>query len=159
MIEVAIALGSNLGNRAAHLDWAVARLRGLVDGLIVSDYIETAPVGVPADLSQRDFINAVVVGSTALPPRELLDALLALEAERGRVREREGEPRPLDLDLILYGTLAIDEPGLVVPHPRFRERAFVLTPLAAIAGSWVDPVTGTSLRDLAGALNKKGPAA
>lgn len=145
MIPVAIALGSNMGNKGAHLDWAVSRLRELMPGLEVSSYIETAPVGVK---DQPDFLNAVVVGHTDLPPRDLLDTLLALEAERGRERKGEGEPRQLDLDLILYGGMTIDEPGLTVPHPRFRERAFVLGPLAEIAPSWIDPASGKSVADL-----------
>ena len=149
MTPIAIALGSNLGNKAAHLDWAVSRLRGFIGGLEVSSYIETAPVGVP---DQPDFLNAAIVGHTDLPPRAVLEALLALEAERGRVREKAGEPRPLDLDLILYGNMVIDEPGLAVPHPRFRERAFVLGPLAEIAPSIVDPVSGRTVAELAEAL-------
>ena len=142
---VAIAIGSNVGNRAAHVDWAVSRLRSIIDGLIVSNYIETAPVDVPP---QADFVNAVVVGHTALPPRALLEQLLALETERGRVRNGKGEPRSLDLDLILYGNLVIAEPDLIVPHPRFAERAFVLTPLAEIAPGMVDPGTGKTVIEL-----------
>ncbi len=150
MIPVAIALGSNLGNRGAHLDWAVSRLRGLIDSLEVSSYIETAPVGVAP---QTDFLNAVVVGHTSLAPRALFEQLLALELERGRERKGTGEPRTLDLDLILYGSVKIDEPDLVVPHPRFRERAFVLGPLAEIAPSWVDPISGKSAAELRTALD------
>lgn len=144
MIPVAIALGSNLGNRAEHLDWAVSRLRGLINGVMVSSRIETAPVGVGG----ADFLNAAVAGHTDLAPRALLDALLALEAERGRVRSGSPEPRTLDLDLILYGNLVIDEPGLAVPHPRFAERAFVLTPLAEIVPGWTDPRSGRTVSDL-----------
>ncbi len=149
MIPVAIALGSNMGNKAAHLDWAVSRLRTLVHSLEVSSYIETAPVGVT---DQSDFLNAVVVGHTDLPPRALLDALLALEAERGRERKGPGEPRQLDLDLVLYGGMTIDEPGLTVPHPRYHERQFVLGPLSEIAPSWVDPSSGKTVADLAAGL-------
>lgn len=152
LVPVAIALGSNVGNRAAHLDWAVSRLREFVDGLLVSEYIETAPEGVPAEPPQHDFINAVVTGHTALPPREILERLLALETERGRVRTTPGAARQLDLDLILYGNLVIDEPGLAVPHPRFRERAFVLRPLAEIAPGMVDPVTSKPVLELSRAL-------
>ncbi|HUF22561.1 MAG TPA: 2-amino-4-hydroxy-6-hydroxymethyldihydropteridine diphosphokinase [Vicinamibacterales bacterium] len=147
MIPVAIALGSNVGNRAEHLDWAVSRLRGFVDGLMVSSYIETAPVGVGG----ADFLNAAVAGHTALAPRALLDALLALEAERGRVRTGSTEPRTLDLDLILYGNLVIDEPGLAVPHPRVHERAFVLAPLAEIVPGWIDPRSGQTIAELSAA--------
>lgn len=149
MPPVAIALGSNVGNRAEHLDWAVSRLRHHVDGLIASSYLETAPVGVEG---QPDFLNAVVIGHTELAPRALLEQLLALEAERGRVRTGRPKPRALDLDLILYGSLVIDEPGLVVPHPRFHERAFVLAPLAGIAPAMIDPRSGKTIRELAEAL-------
>jgi 2-amino-4-hydroxy-6-hydroxymethyldihydropteridine diphosphokinase len=152
VIPVAIALGSNMGNKAAHLDWAVSRLRTLVHSLEVSSYIDTKPVGVK---DQPDFVNAVVVGHTDLPPRALLEALLALEAERGRERKGEGEPRQLDLDLILYGGMTIDEPGLTVPHPRYHERQFVLAPLAEIAPSWVDPASGKTIADLAAALQSR----
>ncbi|MEX2270946.1 MAG: 2-amino-4-hydroxy-6-hydroxymethyldihydropteridine diphosphokinase [Vicinamibacterales bacterium] len=149
LVPVAVALGSNLGNRAVHLDWAVSRLRDIIDGLRVSAYLETAPEGGAA---QPDFLNAAVAGHTSLPPRALLEQLLALETERGRVRCEPGAPRELDLDLILYGSSAIDEPGLTVPHPRFRTRAFVLKPLAEIAPGWIDPGTGKTIADLAGAL-------
>ena len=149
MPPIALALGSNLGNRAAHLDWAVSRLRAFIDGLVVSPYVETAPVGVE---HHPDYLNAAAVGHTELPPRALLEALLTLEAERGRERTTGVTPRPLDIDLILYGEMTIDEPGLSVPHPRFRERAFVLEPLAALAPSMIDPVTGRTIAQLAAAL-------
>lgn len=145
LVPVAIALGSNVGNRAAHLDWAISRLRGILDGLIASTYVQTTPVGVAP---QADFLNAAVTGHTALPPRTLLEQLLALEAERGRVRSGTGEPRALDMDLILYGSLVIAEPDLAIPHPRYRERAFVLTPLAEIAPGLVDPATGKTVLEL-----------
>ena len=92
--------------------------------------------------------NGVVIGMTDLEPRALLEALLAIERERGRERPHAGAARTLDLDLIFYGDHVIDEPGLVVPHPRFRERRFVLAPLADVAGEWIDPVTGRSVSAL-----------
>ncbi len=94
------------------------------------------------------FLNAAVVGDTSLGARDLLDALLAIELERGRERPFPGAARTLDLDLVLYGSLVMDEPGLVVPHPRFRERLFVLEPLAEIAPDLVDPVTGRRVAEL-----------
>ena len=150
MDRVAVALGSNLGDRHAHLDHAVARLRSLLQQLAVSRYHDTVPVGVTGP--QPIYLNAVAVGSTALPPRDLLDALLAIEAERGRERPHPNAARTLDMDLILYGDRAIDEPGLVVPHPRFRERRFVLEPLVEVAPDFRDPVTGKSARQLLGDL-------
>jgi 2-amino-4-hydroxy-6-hydroxymethyldihydropteridine diphosphokinase len=86
----------------------------------------------------------------------LLEALLGIERERGRERPTVNAPRTLDLDLILYGDSRIDEPDLTVPHPRFRERLFVLEPLAEIAPEMVDPVSGSTVRDLLKALNTLG---
>ena len=146
---VAIALGSNLGDRVGHLDHAVARLQTFVRRLKVSRYIETAPVGVSGP--QPLYLNAAAVGGTLLPARELLDALLGIEQERGRERTRvpgANAPRTLDLDLILYGNCVIAEAGLVVPHPRFRERRFVLEPLAEIAPDLIDPATGQTISAL-----------
>jgi 2-amino-4-hydroxy-6-hydroxymethyldihydropteridine diphosphokinase len=143
---VAIALGSNLGDRRAHLDFAVSRLESFLDNLHVSRYRDTDPVGVPDD--QPLFLNAAAVGTTAMNARALLESLLAIESERGRERPFPGAARTLDLDLVLAGDVAMNEPDLVVPHPRFRERRFVLEPLAEIAPDLVDPVTGLSVSDL-----------
>jgi len=92
------------------------------------------------------------VGETSLSARELLDLLLATEQALGRERPFPGAPRTLDLDLILYGQAVLDEPGLIVPHPRFRERRFVLEPLAEVAAGWRDPVTGKTVEELMRAL-------
>jgi len=146
---VAIALGSNVGDRRAHLDFGVGRLRRLLTDLAVSHYYETEPVGIVGP--QTLFFNAAAVGQTTLTARQLLDALMTIERERGRERPHPNAPRTLDLDLILFGNLVIDEPGLVVPHPRFRERRFVLQPLAEIAPDLRDPVTGQSISVLTAA--------
>jgi 2-amino-4-hydroxy-6-hydroxymethyldihydropteridine diphosphokinase len=146
VLSCAVALGSNVGDRHAHLDFAVSALRGRFDDLVVSRYYETVPVGVSGPPSM--FLNAAVVGQTAQLPRTVLDALLAVEQERGRERPFLRAPRTLDLDLILLGDLVVDEPGLVVPHPRFRERRFVLEPLAEIAAELNDPITGSSIAAL-----------
>jgi 2-amino-4-hydroxy-6-hydroxymethyldihydropteridine diphosphokinase len=138
-----VALGSNVGDRRAHLDFAVSGLRDLLTNLVVSRYHETVPVGVCGP--QAMFLNAAAVGETKLPARSMLDALLAIERQRGRERPYLRAPRTLDLDLILLGDLVLDEPGLVVPHPRFRERRFVLEPLAEIAPEMKDPVTGSPM--------------
>lgn len=149
-VPVAIALGSNLGDRGAALAFAIERLRALLPDLRLSSIIETAPEGVPDD--QGAFLNAAAVGSTSLDPRGLLDALLDIERAFGRTRPYRYAARTLDLDLILYGGVVRSEPGLEVPHPRFRERRFVLAPLAEVAGEWVDPVTGSTISALLRAL-------
>jgi len=145
-LTVAVALGSNLGNRRGHLDFAVERLRLLLGDLKISGYYDTEPVGVPAP--QPRFLNAAAVGITPIPARELLDALLAIEQERDRQRPFPNAPRTLDLDLVLFGNQIIDQPGLMVPHPRFRERRFVLEPLAEIAADLRDPVSGRTIGEL-----------
>jgi 2-amino-4-hydroxy-6-hydroxymethyldihydropteridine diphosphokinase len=146
MDRVAIALGSNVGDRRGHLDYAVAALRALLTNVAVSRYYDTVPVGVSGP--QAMFLNAAAVGDTALKPRALLDALLAIEQERGRERPYLNAPRTLDLDLILAGDTVVEEPGLVLPHPRFRERRFVLEPLAAVAPELRDPVSGRTVAEL-----------
>jgi 2-amino-4-hydroxy-6-hydroxymethyldihydropteridine diphosphokinase len=93
-------------------------------------------------------LNAVVVGHTTLSARLLLDRLLEIEEERGRARPYPAAPRTLDMDLILYGDEIIEEDGLSVPHPRFRERAFVLEPLAELAPEMIDPVTKKTIAEL-----------
>lgn len=145
-MKVAIALGSNLGDRRAHLDFAAAELADLLSDLRVSSIVETDPVGVPDE--QPRYLNAVVVGETDLEPADLLDALMAIEHARGRERLSPNAPRTLDLDIILYGDRIIRTPSLEIPHPRFRERAFVLGPLAELAPEWVDPVTGRTVEEL-----------
>ena len=141
--RAAIALGSNLGDRQAHLAHAVSRLSEILANLRHSTWYDTAPVGVSPD--QPRYLNGAVIGETTLPARALLGRLLELEGERGRTRPSAMAPRTLDLDLILYGDAVIREPGLQVPHPRFRERLFVLEPLAEIAPDWIDPETGEAI--------------
>ena len=145
-VTAAVALGSNLGDRRAHLDFAAAKLHGLLAGLRISRYYDTKPVGVSGP--QPMYLNAAAVGETALGARALLEALLETERQFGRERPYPDAPRTLDLDLILYGMEIHDESGLVVPHPRFRQRRFVLEPLAEIAADWIDPVTGRTIEEL-----------
>jgi 2-amino-4-hydroxy-6-hydroxymethyldihydropteridine diphosphokinase len=144
-VAVAIALGSNVGDRRATLNSALEALRPWVRNLRASSFYDTPYVGTDI---QPSVLNGVVIGVTALEPQALLERLLAIEQDFGRTRPYGGAPRTLDLDLILYGNSVIDEPGLVVPHPRFRDRRFVLEPLAEIAPDRVDPVSGRTMAEL-----------
>ena len=151
--RAAIALGSNLGDRRAAIALAADRLAPHLSSPILSDLIETDPEGEGLE-SQPLYLNAVLVGETPLAPRQLLDLLLQIEAEHGRTRPFKGAPRTLDLDLILFGDTIVSQPGLEVPHPRFRERFFVLGPLAEVAPDMRDPVTGLKVTELLRALLK-----
>jgi len=151
LVPVAVALGSNLGDRAVFLRQALASLASVVHDLRASTFHDTNPVGVG---EQPRFLNAAAVGHTTLTARALLDTLLEIERAFGRARPYPGAARTLDLDLILYGDAVIQEPGLIVPHPRFRERAFVLQPLVEIAADWIDPVTGRTVGEIAGNVER-----
>lgn len=151
MVRVAIALGSNLGDRERTLRAAAAALADAVHDLQLSSFHDTEPLGVG---DQPRFLNAAATGRTALSARDFLATLLDIEARFGRVRPYAGAPRTLDVDLILYGDAVITEPGLEVPHPRFRERRFVLQPLAELAADWRDPVTGRTVGELLAGLTK-----
>src|SRR5229473_3633809 len=129
-----LGLGSNMGDRTAHLQFALDGLAARAGRVVaISPVYETEPVGGPP---QPDYLNAVVAVVTALSPRELLGVAKALEAEAGReppdAAGRWG-PRPLDIDVLMVGDERVDEPDLVVPHPRIHQRAFVLAPLADVA--------------------------
>jgi len=146
--EAYVSIGTNLGDREAQLDFALRSLAALEDTRIaaLSPVFETDPVG-PAP--QGAYLNAVVRVETALAPRALLDALLAIERAAGRERGARNAARRLDLDLLLYGDCIVDEPGVIVPHPRLAERAFILEPLAALAPGLVHPELGESIATLA----------
>ena len=155
MTLVAVAIGSNLGDRESHVAFARSRLRTLLGSVRVSSSYETDPEGVEGE--QPPFLNAAAIGETHLSARDVLDGLLAIEAERGRVRPFTRAPRTLDLDLVLFGDSIVDEPGLTVPHPRFRERRFVLEPLAEIAPGLRDPASRKSIAELLDELTRSTP--
>jgi 2-amino-4-hydroxy-6-hydroxymethyldihydropteridine diphosphokinase len=127
-VKAFLGLGSNLGDRRQHLRDAVA---ALPDVVAVSPVYETDPVGGPQ--GQGPYLNLVVELDTEKSPRELLGAAQAAEAAAHRVRRERWGPRTLDVDVLMVGELVIDEPDLVVPHPRLWQRAFVLVPLADLA--------------------------
>ncbi len=132
-----LGLGSNQGDRVATLQGAVDALAETPDVQVVavSGVYETDPVGGP---DQPDFLNAVAVAETSLPARALLERVHVIEQQFGRVRSQRWGPRTLDIDIVALGDVVIDEPDLVVPHPRAAERAFVLAP-------WVEADPSASL--------------
>ena len=130
-----LGLGSNLGDRLAHLQAAVDGLAGTpgIEVAAVSPVYETRPVGGPP---QGHYLNAVVALHTDLTPRDLLNIAQRLETREHRVRAERWGPRTLDVDVLLVGDEVVEEPDLVVPHPRLSERAFVLVPLSDLAPEW-----------------------
>ena len=130
-VAVAIGAGSNLGNRLWYLRRALHELRSAVRVVRVSSIIETAAVDAPP--GSPDFLNLVAVGHTSLPPRQLMLVLREIENRLGRRRPSpRNAPRTIDLDLILYDARRIQTRDLVLPHPRFKEREFVLKPLREV---------------------------
>ena len=151
MTRAAVGLGSNLGDRAATLASAVAAVTGLagVDVVAVSRVYQSAAVGGPPD--QPAFLNAVLVIVTELTAVDLLAALQEIETAHGRTRQVRWGPRTLDLDILAFGQLVSSTPALTVPHPRARERAFVLVPWAEVDPSFELPGQG-SVAELLAAL-------
>src|ERR1051325_3373983 len=128
---VAVALGSNLGNRALTLRRAIRELQSVMTVVRVSSFIETAPVDAPA--GSPDFLNAVAIGYTSKSAERLLDALLAIESRLGRRRTRvRNAPRTIDLDLLFHSAHRVRTRTLTRPHPRYRQRDFVMRPLREV---------------------------
>jgi 2-amino-4-hydroxy-6-hydroxymethyldihydropteridine diphosphokinase len=144
--RVAIALGSNIGDSCTILKAALKTLAHTPNIVLQaqSPFYQTVAIGPP----QPDVLNACALLSTSLGPKTLLDTLLQIEAQFGRVRRERWGPRSLDLDLLLFDDLVVDQPGLQIPHPHMTERAFVLVPLADIAANWIEPVSGKAIADL-----------
>lgn len=155
MTGVYLGLGSNVGDRAAHLAAALGRLDDLGRVAAVSGVYETDPVGY-AD--QPSFLNLVAVLDTTLEPDALMERIGAIERKEGRVRSFRNAPRTLDIDILLFGDRTLDRPGLTVPHPRMTDRAFVLVPLLELAPALREPRTGRAYREyLDGLKETKGP--
>lgn len=157
MTACLIGLGSNLGERVAHIRAALDQLRQHPRVALrqVSSLVETAPVGGPP--GQGRYLNAVAVIETELPPPELVALLLAIEQRQGRTREQPCGPRTIDLDLLLYGEEVYHDATVTVPHPRMDRRRFVLEPAVEIAADWRHPTTGRTIRQLRDALPPAEP--
>ena len=152
MADVLLGLGGNVGDPAATIAAALARLEEA--GVIIaarSSLYRTAPWG---KTDQPPFVNACAVARTDLHPRALLDRILTVESDLGRRRGERWGPRTIDIDILDYDGLALDEPGLTLPHPRLTERGFVLIPLAEIAPDRV--VAGRPVRDWAAEADASG---
>jgi 2-amino-4-hydroxy-6-hydroxymethyldihydropteridine diphosphokinase len=131
MERIFLGLGSNIGDRTANINRA-GRLLGEVPGVRVvrmSSLVETKPVGYE---DQPDFINGVIEIKATLSPRRLLNEIKRIEREMGRIETFRFGPRCIDIDILLFGDRVVDEPDLIIPHPRMHERDFVLVPLAQI---------------------------
>jgi len=149
--QAAIALGSNIGDRLGTMRQAVMLLEERSLRISASsDVFETPPWGME---NQPRFLNACVLAETDILPRALLELLLNIESDLGRIRRYKWGPREIDLDLLFYDDQVFNESGLVLPHPQMHRRAFVLVPLLQIAPDWRHPVLGKSIRELAGSMD------
>ena len=153
--SVIVAIGSNIPPRMAALREAVRQIGQfpLTELSGMSRVYETKPAGGPP---QGLFLNAALSVETSLPPSTLLQELQGVENRLGRLRRGRNFPRTIDLDIIIYGDLTLADPTLRIPHPRFRERGFVLQPLADIIPDFVDPVTNETVKTLLGRWIRKG---
>lgn len=142
---VYLALGSNLGDRLANFQAAIAALSPAMTVLEQSRVYETPPWGVT---DQPAFLNMVIKGETHLAPQDFLAHLKYLETELGRIPSMRYGPRLIDMDILIYGSLVLNTPELTLPHPHLHERAFVLVPLADLAADLVHPVLGKTIRQI-----------
>ena len=150
-MRVVIALGSNLGDRFETLQSAITSLRHQITIIAISSFHETVPVGGP---EQPEYLNAVLIGETEMTPLELLHTMQDIENKAQRIRVLRWGPRTLDLDLIMAGNHKIDSEELTVPHPRARDREFVLGPWLEIDPS--AQIGGVKIEILLSALRTKG---
>jgi len=145
-MNIVLGLGSNLGDREEHLRRAIASLEQRQVRVLQSASLY---ITEPRDITDQPwFINTVFTVETQWRPMELLAQCLEVEREAGRVRTFIGGPRPLDIDILFYGSLEFRAEGLIIPHPRYADRRFVLVPLVELAPEYRDPVRGQSMREL-----------
>jgi 2-amino-4-hydroxy-6-hydroxymethyldihydropteridine diphosphokinase len=140
-----LSLGSNVGDRVAHLRDAIARLESIGRVVSVSSFYETEPVEVT---DQPWFLNCAVGLETALTAEQLMAQLLQIEQEMGRRRIQKKGPRTIDIDILLFDDLILDSPDVTIPHPAMQERRFVLEPLAEIAAEARHPGVKKTIREL-----------
>ena len=154
MVKCAIALGSNLGDSKQILNQALELLSqtSAIELISHSSWYETVPVGPP----QPNYVNGCAILETELLPEDLLQILLKIEQQFGRIRQERWGPRILDLDILLYDDLILEMPNLTIPHPRMNERAFVLVPLAEIAAHWIEPISRQTILQLSQAIDCSG---
>lgn len=147
MAKCAIALGSNLGNSLDTVTNALKSLANIpgIDLVATSSWYHTKPIGPP----QPDYVNGCAVLQVQLQPAELLTLLQGIELQFGRVRTEKWGARTLDLDILLYDDLVMNTANLIIPHPYFTKRAFVLLPLAEIAPNWIEPMSKKAIAQLA----------
>ncbi len=153
MRDVYLGLGSNLGDKSANIGRAVELLGEISRVHQVSSLFKTEPAGNP---DQDWFLNCAVEIETALEPRRLLAAALAIERKLKRIRKVKDGPRTIDIDILFYGPLVVDESGLAIPHPRLHQRLFVLAPLREICPGFVHPVLEQTVKELAVRLQDQG---
>ena len=143
MVQVCVAFGANLGEAQATVLQALQDVGALASTQLVK--ASSLYASAPHESTGSEFVNAVAMYDTELPPLALLDALQNLEKTAGRERPYLNAPRTLDLDIIFYGDVALDSPRLTLPHPRWQKRAFVLVPLAEISPDKVSPALLSSI--------------
>ena len=144
-MEVYLGLGSNLGDRKANLEKALQLLGERLQIEQVSSIYETEPVGYA---EQPMFLNAVCRAETELGPLQLLSLIKGIEATLGRVPSFTNGPRSIDVDILFYNDFCMETADLTIPHPKIKERAFVLIPLLEIAPQLVHPISGESIKEL-----------
>ena len=157
MAKCAIALGSNLGNSLDTVTNALKSLANIpgIDLVATSSWYHTKPIGPP----QPDYVNGCAVLQVQLQPAELLTLLQGIELQFGRVRTEKWGARTLDLDILLYDDLVMNTANLIIPHPYFTKRAFVLLPLAEIAPNWIEPMSKKAIAQLAKEVDCTGVSA